>query len=63
MGWYSALISILRIMMTYIDPYMMVTMTVTEMYASMTVVHHSHQNMMMTLMAGVIKKNIAVITI
>ena len=63
MGWYSALIRILRIMTTYIDPYMTVTMPVTEMYAPMMVIHHSHQNIMMMLMAGVIKKNIAVIMI
>ena len=43
-------------MTTYMDLYLTVTMTVTEMYASMTVVPHSHQNMMMMLTASVIKK-------
>ena len=41
----TALVVILPIMKTYIDSYMTVTMTVMEMYASMTVVHHNHQNM------------------
>ena len=38
---------------------MTVTMMVTEMYASITVAHHSLQNMTMTMTAGVIKKNVA----
>ena len=47
---------LLRIMKTYINPHMGVMMTVTEMYVLMTVVRHYHQNMTVTLMAGVIKK-------
>ena len=45
-----------RIMTTYIDPNMTVMMTVTEMYASVMVVHQSLQNMMMTMTVCVIKK-------
>ena len=41
--------------MTYIDPYMTMVMTVTEMYAAMTVVCHYHQYMTITLTASVIK--------
>ena len=48
-------------MTTYNNPHMTVTMTVTEMYVLVTLVHHSIQNMKM--MVGIIKKNVAVITI
>ena len=58
--WKYGIIVQLGIMTTYIDPYMTVMMMVTEMYVSVTVVHHSLQNMMMMMTVGVIKKNVAV---
>ena len=65
MGWYSVLIGILSIITTYNDHHMTVTMMVTKIKTSVTLVHHYTQNMMMTMMmtVGIIKKNVAIITI
>ena len=58
MGWYSAQNGILRIMTTYNDPLMKVTMTVMEMLASVTVVCHLNLNLTMMMTIGIIEKKL-----
>ena len=56
MGWYSTQNGILKIMMTYNDPLMKMTMTAIEMKASVTLVRHSIRDLTMTMMVGIIEK-------
>ena len=53
MGWYSTQNGILQKMTTYNGPLMTVALRVMEMLASVTVVRHWIQNLMMTMMVGV----------